>query len=237
MAHLFTDTDNRLALYTRFPIGYPVGSPVAGSWQVPTLEISKSPITPTELIAFDDRNRAISPLNSAIHFYRDDQKFASVVRNPPSWVSRFSEFGFILTPDISLGDDMPSWMRQQITCISRAVGVIWQTRGMNVIPSLRWRSNDDLPFVTAGIPKGGTIAVSNYGSRREHSERIIFREGLEEVLQILSPNKVLLYGSTDANLQALLDSNTELHTFQSPIDLVRERDRSGEGDQSASLLF
>ena len=237
MAHLFTHTDDRLALYTRFPVGYPVGSPVAGSWQVPVLEISKSRITPNELIAFDDRNRATSPINSGIHFYRDDKKFASVVRNPPSWVSRFSEFGFILTPDISLGDDMPSWMRQQITCISRAVGVIWQHRGMNVIPSLRWRSNDDLPFVTAGISKGGTIAVSNYGFRSEHSERIIFRDGLEEVLQILSPKKVLLYGSTDANLQSLLDSNTELHTYQSPIDLDRERSRLGEGDQSASFLF
>jgi hypothetical protein len=224
-------------MYTRFPVGYPIGSPVDGVWQVPVLDRFNGQTVPTELIAFDDRSRTSDPRNAGIHFYRNDLKFASVLENPLDWVSRFSDFGLILTPDVSLGDDMPPWMRQHITCISRAVGVIWQKRGMPVIPSLRWRSNDDLPFVTAGIPAGGSIAVSNYGSRSELSERIIFREGLEEVLCILKPERVLLYGSTDPNLQALLESSTELHVYKSPIDLLRSRARETEKLEAVGRLF
>jgi hypothetical protein len=145
-----------------------------------------------------------------------------VIERPLEWVSRFSDFGFILTPDISLGDDMPSWMRQKKTCISRAIGVIWQSRGLQVVPSLRWRSTEDLLFVTAGIPEGGVIAVSNYGFRRDLSERIIFRSGLEAILPTLKPKAVLLYGSSDANLKSLLEAETELIEFRSPLDSQRQ---------------
>jgi hypothetical protein len=224
-------------MYTRFPVGYPVGSPVAGKWQVPVLNRLDTLNIPGELIAFDDRKRSTDPRNSGIHFYRNDNKFASVLKNPLVWVNAFMDFGYVLTPDISLGDDMPPWMRQQITCLSRAVGVIWQQRGLNVIPSLRWRCNEDLPFVTAGISLGGTIAVSNYGFRSELSERIIFRSGLEEVLEILRPEKVLLYGSADPNLRALLDDKTDLFVFQSPIDLQRSRSQVIEDGDSVWKLF
>lgn len=237
LAHLFTHADDQLALYTRFPVGYPVGSPVAGEWQVPVLNGFTSSSIPGELIAFDDRKRSSDPRNSGIHFYRNDSKFASVLKNPLSWVNAFMDFGYVLTPDISLGDDMPCWMRQHITCLSRAVGVIWQQRGMNVIPSLRWRYNEDLPFVTAGIAVGGTIAVSNYGFRSELSERIIFRSGLEEILEILQPEKVLLYGSADPNLRALLDNKTDLFVYQSPIDLQRSRSQVIEDEHAAWKLF
>jgi Domain of unknown function (DUF4417) len=199
-----------------------VGSPVAGPWQVPILKPIETASLPTQFVAFDDRKRTIDPRIAAIHFYRDDLKFSSVIERPLDWVSRFSDFGFILTPDISLGDDMPPWMRQKKTCISRAIGVIWQSRGMNVIPSLRWRSNDDLPFVTAGISEGAVIAVSNYGFRRDLSERIIFRSGMEAILNTLKPKAVLLYGSLDANLKALLETKTELIEFRSPIDNQRK---------------
>ena len=237
MTHLYTHTDDQLVMYTRFPVGYPVGSPVAGKCQVPVLNGFNSSSIPGELIAFDDRKRSNDPRNSGIHFYRNDSKFASVLKNPLAWVNAFMDFGYILTPDVSLGNDMPPWMRQQITCLSRAVGVIWQQRGMNVIPSLRWRSNEDLPFVTAGIAEGGTIAVSNYGSRSELSERIIFREGLEEVLEILKPEKVLLYGSADPNLRALLEEKTVLHVYQSPIDLQRSRAQVIKDDDAVWKLF
>jgi hypothetical protein len=191
---------------------------------------------PEQFVAFDDRKRAIDTRNSAIHFYRDDLKFASVIARPLEWVSRFSDFGFILTPDISLGDDMPPWMRQQKTCISRAIGVIWQSRGMQVIPSLRWRSNDDLPFVTAGITEGGVIAVSNYGFRRELSERIIFRSGMEEIIGALKPKIVLLYGSSDANLKSLLETKTRLIEFQGPMDSQRQSPFNRLRDNSETLF-
>lgn len=236
MSHLITSSDDNLVRLTQFPIGYPVGSPVAGSWQVPILNPIETTSLPTQFVAFDDRNRTLNPRSAAIHFYRDDWKFSSVIERPLEWVSRFSDFGFILTPDISIGDDMPPWMRQKKTCISRAIGVIWQSRGLQVIPSLRWRSNEDLPFVMAGISEGGVIAVSNYGFRRDLSERIIFRSGIEEITNVLKPKVLLLYGSADANLKALLETKTQLIEFKSPIDSQRQYLSKSPRDRHETLF-
>ncbi len=237
MAHLYTHSDHDLVRYTRFPEGYPAGSAVAGPWQVPVLAPPEAFSAPSEMYAFDDRKRIQVSRTAALHFYRNDAKFTSVVTKPLEWVSVFCEYGYVLTPDISLGDDMPSWLRQQNTCLSRAVGVIWQRRGLNVIPSLRWRSIEDIPFVVAGISSGSTIAVSNYGSRRELSERMIFKAGLEEILRVLSPADVLLYGSADATLKALIETHSRLHIYKSPIDRQRAQIELASSKLSPERLF
>lgn len=237
MAHLYTHSDHDLVRYTRFPEGYPVGSAVAGPWQVPVLEPLELFSAPSEMYAFDDRKRIQVSSTTALHFYRDDAKFASVVTKPLEWVSVFCEYGYVLTPDISLGDDMPPWLRQQNTCLSRAVGVVWQRRGLNVIPSLRWRSIDDIPFVVAGISPGSTISVSNYGSRRDIAERMIFKTGLEEILRVLNPAVVLLYGSADPTLQTMIETYSRLHIYKSPIDKQRAQIAVGSSNIGLDSLF
>ena len=223
--HLVISNHDSLARYTNFPVGYPIGHPVAGDAQVPTLNRVLIDRPPEQLIAFDDRNRAVSPATSGIHFFRDDVKFDSILRNPLAWVARFADYSILLTPDSSLGDDMPTWLRQQRTCHSRAVGVIWQARGLKVVPTLRWRSLEDISFVTCGIPVGSTVAMSNYGARRDPHEKYLFRVGAEEILRILKPNHVLLYGSLDPNLQALFDEQTRVIAYPSPIDTLRDAKR------------
>lgn len=195
--HFDLSSDGDLRRLTGFPHGYPQGHPVAGYAQIPVISRVKLDAAPSHLVAFDDRSRAINPAQTGIHFYRDDRKFDTVLQNPLPWVEKFMNFAVVLTPDVTLTDDMPSWLRQARTCFSRAVGVVLQVRGIPVVPSLRWRALEDLTFVTAGIQTESTIALSNYGARRDHREKLIFREGAENVIELLQPRTVLLYGSLD----------------------------------------
>jgi len=211
---LHSETD--LRRLTGFPNGYPRGHPVAGYSQIPVIDGVKLDSAPSDLVAFDDRGRALNPAKTGIHFYREDRKFDSVLQNPLPWVEKFMHFSVVLTPDVTLTDDMPSWLRQARTCLSRAVGVVFQVRGIPVVPSLRWRALEDLTFVTAGIQTDSTIALSNYGARRDHREKFIFREGAEIVLELLKPRIVFLYGSLDEELAKLFDSHVDLHVYSSP---------------------
>jgi hypothetical protein len=235
--HLAINDIEGLVRYTNFPAGYPQGHPVDGDAQVPTLNRVLLDFPPEQLVAFDDRKRALTPATAAIHFYRDDVKFDSVLRNPLEWVARLTEYAVLLTPDSSLGDDMPSWLRQQRTCYSRAVGATWQSRGLRVVPTLRWRSLEDISFVTSGIPFGSTIAMSNYGARRDPSERYVFKSGAEQVLRILKPNLVLLYGSLEPNLQSLFAEHTRVMTYPSPVDNIRNAKRALVGPPDNQTLF
>ena len=235
--HLAINNFEELVRYTNFPPGYPEGHPVDGDAQVPTLNRVLLDFPPEQLVAFDDRRRALSPSTAGIHFYRDDVKFDSVLRKPLEWVARLTEYAVSLTPDSSLGDDMPSWLRQQRTCYSRAVGATWQSRGLRVVPTLRWRSLEDISFVISGIPTGSTIAMSNYGARRDASERYIFKSGAEQALRILKPNLVLLYGSLEPTLQSLFDEHTRVIAYPSPVDSIRNAKRTLVDPQGIQTLF
>ncbi len=203
------------------PPGYPQGASVEGEWQLPVLESPTISMRPEGLFAFDDLGRAPNPGHSGIHFFRNDEKFQPVVLRPLSYVYKFMEFGFVITPDLSLGDDMPTWMVAHRVFYSRAVGLIWQRRGLRVIPILRWRRIDQIPFIVAGLPKAGSIAVSNYGFRRDIAERMNFSAGLSEILELLKPETVLLYGSLDENLRRILSQVTNVYAFDSAMAEAR----------------
>jgi hypothetical protein len=186
------------------PKGYPQGHPVVGDWQLPVMKqvtLSKNPLA---AVGFDDRKKSVNHRDTLIHFYRDDLKFNGVLARPKTWVSRLMDFGYIVTPDISLGDDMPWWVMAHRVFYSRAVGVIWQLRGMTVIPNIRWRYLNQIPQITQGIPVGSTIAVSNYGFRRNPVEKQLFADGLLLVLDILNPTTVILFGSINGELEYIL---------------------------------
>jgi hypothetical protein len=233
--HFEFSSDDDFCNFIRFPRGYPRGHPVDGSVQMPRINRVQMDIVLDQLVAFDDRGRASDPSKSGIHFYRHDRKFEPFVRNPLRWVEKLMNYAVVLTPDISITDDMPDWMRLERTCHSRAAGVVLQSRGIVVVPSLRWRSIDDLSFVTAGIEQNSTIAMSNYGARRSVQEKMLFRVGAERALQILKPRTLLLFGSLDIELEEVFAKVPELHVYESPT--VKEGQGANHAAALSSVLF
>lgn len=199
------------------PLGYPQGHPVSGEWQLPLLKPVLAPDPTLDAIGFDDRKRVKNPSNSIVHFYRDDMKFMGLLLDPKKWVYRFMDFGYVITPDISLGDEMPEWLIAHRTFYSRAVGAIWQSRGLKVVPNLRWRRLEQIPHIVQGLPSGSTIAFSNYGFRRSAKERKLFHDGLVQIISFLKPSTVVIFGSLDNDLTQALLGVPQVIVLSSPL--------------------
>ena len=86
--------------------------------------------------------------------------------------------------------------------MSRAIGYYLQSKGMYVIPNIRW--GDERTYTTVelpekiaflGAPKHSILSVGTYGCVKTTESKRYFREGLVAMLDELEPEVVLVYGS------------------------------------------
>lgn len=205
--------------------GYPGYKQVDDIEHIPFLDKTYISDIPEELTPFNDRNRiSVEPSNAGIHFYKSDYQFKTALLKPLSWVERFAPFKTLITPDVSIGDGMPRWIRVRNTVLARAAGAIWNEQGFPVVANLRWRSPADYGFVASGIHQGSVVAVSNYGNRREPQERATFEHGVLAMVEMIEPAALMLYGSIDTRLRDLLESRTQVFIFRPNGPLVKVKE-------------
>ena len=221
----FEGTSYEQILMGELPPGYPINHPESGDQKIPVLESIDLGTLPTELVPFNDASRAENLSTSAAHFYKADYKFKTAILRPLTLVEHLRQFGFTLTPDLTIGDGMAPWQRVRNTVLSRAAGVIWQSRGINVVPSLRWRDESDFEFVAAGIEKESTFAVSSLGTRNDASETQIFETGLRHFVQVLEPKALLIHGTINLHLWNWLEGKTKVFIYN-PNDHFAENKNS-----------
>ena len=203
------------------PPGYPLGHPVDGSEHVPRLARVARLGVPEALCAFNDLGRVADPVLTGLHFFRDDADLLPNIKRPLDYLARFADFRVLLTPDITIGDGMPPWQRARAVVMSRMAGVVWQTHGLPVVPTLRWRSKHDYDNVAAGIEQGSVVAVANYGSRRDAELKWEFAQGLAEMVERLNPACIMVYGRVHGRPFKDLAKRTEFVEYKSPLEASR----------------
>ena len=169
---------------------------------------------PTRLVGF---NYALTSkeFDKAVHFYLDDYQFERVWRIPEKYIKILRKFDYVFTPDFSLYMDMPK--AQQIYNIyrSRLLGAYWQSRGINVIPTLSWSDEQSFDFVFDGLRKGGTVTISTVGVIKDKETRELWIKGANEAIKRLEPKSVIVYGtpiefdSRDTEVINFKNTNTE----------------------------
>lgn len=210
----FEGTSYEQILLGELPPGFPSDHIESGAQKIPKLASFEVEDVPTELIPFNDVSRAASLSTSAAHFYKADYKFKTAILRPLELVTHLRQFGFVLTPDLTLGDKMPPWQRIRNTVLSRAAGVIWQSRGIKVVPSLRWRDESDYEFVGSGLEPRSIFAVSSVGTRNDPRETQIFETGLRHFVQNLEPRVVLIHGTINFHLWNWLSDETQVLIYK-----------------------
>jgi hypothetical protein len=188
---------------------------VEGPDHVPVLRKFDSELLPKHLVAFNDRGRGQSPEDTGIHFYKRDQTFSSVVLNPLGWVDRIFDYKCVLTPDVTLSAHMPKWQRVRNTVYARAAGAVWQSRGIEVLPSLRWVSSNGYDFVMSGLAPGTCFAVSTYGILNDPEKTRDFSNGLKHFQRELKPQEILIYGRVGPQLLDELQTETQVRILPS----------------------
>lgn len=163
-----------------------------GIYDIPTLE--KVIHTPKSLMGFNYCKSTPPQEGIGVYFFLDDYQFERVWNSPEDYCTMLADYDCVLTPDFSLYTNMPIAMMIWNTYRSRLIGQMMQDYGCTVIPTVSWAGADSYDFAFAGLPTGGTIAVSTIGVKRTKDAFDIWVQGMDECMKIVKPYNVIVYG-------------------------------------------
>ena len=80
----------------------------------------------------------------------------------------------------------------------RVFGYWLATNGIAVINNVRWGTAETYKYCFDGIPKNSIVAVGTCGgSPRKYEDRTRFTNGLKELVKVLQPHTIVVYGSAN----------------------------------------
>ena len=170
--------------------------PCIGFYGIP--EMLPTQTVGDKMLRFMDWKEIDNPQDYIAHFYYDDYKFISAWREPDKYVERLKQFKAVVSPDFSLYIDFPRAL-QLLSCYRRQwCGAYWQSLGIDVIPDVVCGDKESFAYCFDGIPKGGTVAVSSVGVKRDNEwnnkSGDMFKAGYDEMMKRLEPTTILFYG-------------------------------------------
>lgn len=163
----------------------------AGKYNIPTLD----PVdhVPSHLQGFNYvLNKA--DYSAGVHFFLDDYQFERIWKRPDFYIEKLTNFDCVLTPDFSLYTDMPIAMQLWNVYRSRLIGQIMQDYGLTVILTVSWSYPPSYEFCFDGIPTKSTVAISTIGVRKSKNRIEIWKDGMDAMIERLSPKHILVYG-------------------------------------------
>lgn len=166
----------------------------SGKWGIPIVKKQELPTNDIMMVACSDTRANDNEKNKkkGVHFFVDDYRFNGIYNNPERTLERYSQYAFLLTPDFSTYADMDLWRQIESVAKNRWVGAYWQSKGRTVIPTISWSDARSFEFCFDGVEQCSTVAVGMIGCK--HS-RIGFMRGYNELLERLSPEKIIVFGA------------------------------------------
>lgn len=172
-----------------------------GILEIPQLRPPKDFIIPERMIPINKLSASVDHREMIVP-YVFDTEFGDIVRNPKAYVDIFRKFPAMASLDNSVYTDSPLTVQIANIYRSRAIAYYFQSQGINVIPNVRWGDERSyttciLPecFAFLGIPKHSIVCLGTYGACQTKEEKYHLRNGLIAMLDILSPEVVLVYGT------------------------------------------
>lgn len=147
-----------------------------------------------DYVSFNCAKSTKAKKDKCVHFFIDDYQFERVWRSPLQYIDLLSEFHSVMTPDFSLYTDYPKAIQIYNHYRKQWLGVLWQSLGIDVIPTIAWSDKDSYAWCFDGVPKNAVVAVSSVGTQADKETKKLFLQGWEMMLKKLEPNKVIFYG-------------------------------------------
>lgn len=131
-----------------------------------------------------------------VHFFLYDYLFESLWKDPEPFVENLSKYLGVLTPDFSMYTEMPIAVQLYNTFRNRWCGAYLKSKGLRVVPTINWSTEESFDFCFAGVPKGSVVAVSTYmfHAHGNHAEqKTLFMRGYREMLRRIEPEHIICY--------------------------------------------
>ena len=200
-----------------------------GILEIPQIKRPDKIIIPSALIPFSQRNRSDN-YKEFVHFYEHDKNFATVLTAAKEHFDCLKKFQGVISPDCSLYRDMPLVLQITNTYMNRAIGHYLQSKGLYVIPNIRWGDERsyttiELPekFAFLGVPKRSIVSIGTYGCIKSKENKIYFTEGLEAMLDELEPEVVLVYGGMPDSIFTKVKDRTKFVHYPDWTSLQKRR--------------
>ena len=195
----------------------------AGDFQLPVIQNVGPASTPGGMSSLRRNIPLTVRPNWLVHGYLDDTMLLPILRNPASKLNLVSGYLGFVTPDFSITAEMPLQDRIWSVWRSRAIGAYFASRGITVIPNVRWAALDDLTWTLDGIEDCGTIAVSTQGLCSDHQFRDLLAEGLRRISERLPSSQLLVYGPTPRPVSDSLGGFKSVQFFSTDYSRVFDR--------------
>jgi len=179
------------------------GLPCEGEFEIPIIRKEVLPIGPIDLIACSRTRPNDSEPNrrKGVHFFVDDYRFSSLRRDYLRSLEKYGQYAFLLSPDFSRYNEMPTWQVIEAVGMNRWCGAQWQRLGCKVIPSVGWATPYTYRFCFSGVERNAPVAVTTNGNRLAKREYLY---GYDAMLERLSPSPVICLGKPFAEMRGEL---------------------------------
>ena len=153
-------------------------------------------------------------------WYIDDYKFDGphgIWHDSKFALKVLHHFSGAITPDFSTYQDFPEPIKIYNTYRMRAFGYWLSRNGVSIINNIRWGTQETYRYCFEGIPKNSIIAIGTCGgSPRKYKDRERFEKGLDELVKILYPHTIIVYGSASYPcFDKLIDHGIKIVSFPS----------------------
>ena len=140
-------------------------------------------------------------IDAFVCFYYDDYKFDGPkgIWNSKTFVlTVLRHFAGTITPDFSTNQDFPDPIKRYNTYRMRAFGRWLGENGIKVINNVRWGTSETWQYCWDGIPYNSMVSIGTVGgSPRKKEDRQRFENGLAELVRVLKPHTIIVYGSSN----------------------------------------
>lgn len=138
---------------------------------------------------------------SYVCFYQDDYKFDGlngVWSKPQKALKIIRHFGGMITPDFSTYQDFPEPIKVYATYRMRLLGYWFGQKGIKIINNIRWGTSETFKYSFNGVEKNSIVSIGTVGgSPRKKVDRARFEQGFYEMIDVLKPHTILVYGSAN----------------------------------------
>jgi len=196
---------------------------------------------PAEIILWDEAKRLYKKNiaagrydfhhNSFVCFYQDDYKFdgpKGIWQNHNNALKVLCHFAGVITPDFSTYQDFPVPLKLYNTYRMRAFGYWLGRNGIPIYNNVRWGTSETWSFCWDGIPHESVVAIGTVGgSPRKLVDRKRFEEGLKELVRVLQPHTIIVYGSANYPcFKELTSKGIRIVSYQGQTSKAFERRRT-----------
>ena len=199
------------------------GAVFVGAPGIPMLMDLDNAQVPKDLIPFNKARRCPNK-RQYVHFYMHDREFSRVLTATDQYLDLLKMYDGVITPDCTMMIGQSPCLQQTNTYMNRAVGFYLQKNGIPVIPNIRWSDESSFEYCFLGVSKGSMVAISTHGCITSREERLIFKTGIDAMLEAIQPKIVIVHGYMPDSIFGQYLEQVEFHRYASQFERTHPKE-------------